>query len=58
MKNTHKITAANIDSESFYNLTRLQKLTGYANPIGAIKAIKAEWTVEKDKCGNITGLVK
>lgn len=47
------ITADTIDSESYYNLVQLCRLTGFANPIGAIKANRETWHVIKDDCGNI-----
>jgi hypothetical protein len=55
---TYTVTAENIDKESYYNCVRLCEITGYANPISAIKSLnsrgfKTEWTVEKDECGNI-----
>lgn len=54
----HIVTAENIDKESYYNCVQLSRITGYANPIGAIKTLtreghQTEWKVEKDKCGNI-----
>jgi hypothetical protein len=51
------ITSENIGNESYYNLVMLARLTGYANPVGAIKALNAKWDVIKDACGNITGMV-
>ncbi len=47
----HVITKENIDSESFYNCTRLAMLTGYANPPAAIKELGLEISVEKDQFG-------
>jgi prophage antirepressor-like protein len=55
---THEITAANIEAESYFNLVQLCRLTGYANPIGAIKANGETWTVTKDECGNLLQLVR
>jgi hypothetical protein len=54
----HTITADNIDQESYFNAVRLSCITGYADPIAAIKALSREgkpvqWTVRKDDCGNI-----
>lgn len=53
---TYTITADNIDAESYHNLCQLCRITGFANPIGAIKANRDEWTVIKDECGNILRL--
>ena len=52
----HRITAANINDESFYNLAQLCRLTGYANPLAAMVAVNAEWLVMKDFCGNIVSV--
>ena len=53
---THKITAANIREESYYNLVQLCRLGEYADPLGAIVATKEEWLVNKDECGNIVSM--
>jgi hypothetical protein len=58
MKNTNQITATNITAESFYNLAQLQRLTGYANPIAAIKATGENWMVDRDASGNIIALAQ
>ena len=55
-KTIYVITAENIAHESYFNCVQLCKLTGYADPIAAIKSLRAEWTVEKDECGNIISL--
>ena len=52
----HRITAANIGDESFYNLAQLCSLTGYADPLSAMVAVNAEWLVMKDFCGNIVSV--
>ena len=52
----HRITAANINDESFYNLAQLCRLTGYADPLAAMVAVNAEWLVMKDFCGNIVSV--
>ncbi len=52
----HRITAANINDESFYNLAQLCRLTGYADPLAAMIAVNAEWLVMKDFCGNIVSV--
>lgn len=52
----HEITAENVSKESYYNLVQLCRLTGYADPIAAIRANGQTWTVKKDGCGNILSL--
>ena len=47
------ITPDNIGKESYHNLVRLAEITGYANPIAAIKATGETVTVAKDELGNI-----
>jgi hypothetical protein len=54
---TYQITADNVRNESYFNLVQLCRLTGYAQPSLAIKSIGEVWTVEKDGCGNVVGLV-
>jgi len=54
--NICKITKDNITSEPYFNVVMLCKLTGYADPIGAMKQLKTEWTVIKDRCGNIVSM--
>ncbi len=49
----HIITRDNVDSESFYNCTRLATITGFANPPAAIKELNLKLTVLKDSGGNI-----
>lgn len=54
------ITAENIERESYYNLIQLCKITGYADPIAALKSKKAQghteaFSVSRDSSGNITG---
>lgn len=53
----HLITGANIERESYYNLSRLATLTTFANPIAAIKELGGELTVAKDECGNILSVI-
>ena len=48
-----KITPENIDKESYYNLCKLCDITGYANPLRAIKQTGETIEVEKDENGNI-----
>lgn len=47
------ITADSIHAESYYNLVQLSKLTGYANPLGALRATGESIQVTRDDCGNI-----
>jgi hypothetical protein len=47
------ITPDNIGKESYHNLVRLAEITGYANPIAALKATGETVTVAKDELGNI-----
>lgn len=56
MENKYTVTAANVQRQSYYNLVRLQKLTGYADPISAIKKTGEQIEVITDACGNIVSL--
>ncbi len=55
---TQFITAQNIQNESYYNLVQLCRITGWADPIAALKCHAAAgcydaFKVERDECGNI-----
>ncbi len=51
------VNASNVAQQTYYNLTRLCMLTGFANPISAIKALNLELTVSIDAGGNICRLI-
>lgn len=57
-KRTHIITAENILDESYYNLVQLCRITGYADPLAAIRATGERFEVVKDACGNILSGIK
>jgi hypothetical protein len=48
-----QINGSNIANESFYNLVQLQRITGYANPIAALRTTGETFGVIRDECGNI-----
>lgn len=48
-----KIDKTNVDQESYYNLIQLCRITGYANPLAALKQTGEVVEVVKDDCGNI-----
>jgi len=50
---TTEISKDNIAKESYYNLCRLAEITGYANPIAALRVTNETFHVTKDECGNI-----
>ena len=50
------VTPENVAQESYFNLCRLQDLTSYADPIGAIRALGLRLRVRRDACGNIVAL--
>jgi len=49
------VTRDNIDNESFYNVVQLCNITGYADPVAALKSTGETVRVTRDNGGNITG---
>jgi len=48
-----EINGGNVALETYYNLVRLCEITGYSDPIGALRTTGETVTVVRDACGNI-----
>jgi hypothetical protein len=47
------VTPATVSRESYYNLVQLCRITGYSDPIAALKATGEIVAVKRDASGNI-----
>ncbi len=49
----NEVNATTIVHETYYNCLQLCLITGYSDPIAALKATSEIVTVKRDDCGNI-----